>query len=361
MRGWPKTRRTPLGLIGALVGSLVLSSGPQATAEPSLPELKEAAATLRAELNDLEIRQSLAVERFNQANEEVRQSTTAQVVANTDVVDRLRLTLAAKDRSARRIRALYQTGGPLVMSTSVLSSSSLDAAAARWHTVEALLHADSDQVLAEELQMQRNLQQAERISLSRAQILARKARAEQAAATVTQSIDARRALLQRTDARVIRLAEEQRRIAEARALAESRMAAQALGFGWADGDPGQQGALGRGLEGATASSQQVPAVAAPNGIASAAIQAAASKLGAPYRWGAVGPNQFDCSGLMLWAYAQAGVSLPRTSRAQFAGLPQVPLSSAMPGDLIFYAASPNDPGSIYHVGMYLGQGLSLYA
>jgi cell wall-associated NlpC family hydrolase len=64
---------------------------------------------------------------------------------------------------------------------------------------------------------------------------------------------------------------------------------------------------------------------------------------------------------MLWAYAQAGVVLPRTSRAQYASLPHVPLNQLAPGDLVFYATDLTKPSTIHHVGMYVGDGLSLYA
>jgi cell wall-associated NlpC family hydrolase len=75
----------------------------------------------------------------------------------------------------------------------------------------------------------------------------------------------------------------------------------------------------------------------------------------------VGPTRFDCSGLMLWSYAQAGVHLPRTSRAQYAGLPHVALSDLQPGDLVFYATNTADPGTIHHVAMYLGDGVVIHA
>jgi peptidoglycan DL-endopeptidase CwlO len=81
----------------------------------------------------------------------------------------------------------------------------------------------------------------------------------------------------------------------------------------------------------------------------------------PYVWGATGPTSFDCSGLTQWAYRQAGVAIPRTSRQQYAGLPKVPISQIAPGDLVFYATDVRDPGTIHHVGIYLGAGLSLYA
>ncbi len=79
-----------------------------------------------------------------------------------------------------------------------------------------------------------------------------------------------------------------------------------------------------------------------------------------YVWGATGPTTFDCSGLTQWAYAQAGVSIPRTSRQQYAGLPKVPLDQLQPGDLVFYA-NGSDPSTIHHVALYLGGGKVLHA
>lgn len=73
----------------------------------------------------------------------------------------------------------------------------------------------------------------------------------------------------------------------------------------------------------------------PNSRAGLAVQAAMSKLGAPYVWGAEGPNQFDCSGLVQWAYAQAGVSLDRTTYDQINQGVAVPRAQVLPGDLVF--------------------------
>ena len=95
--------------------------------------------------------------------------------------------------------------------------------------------------------------------------------------------------------------------------------------------------------------------AAPSGRAAAAVAAAQSAIGKPYVWGANGPNGFDCSGLMQWSYAQAGVSLPRTSQAQRYAGRQVPLSQARPGDLVTYR------GDASHVGMYVGNGQVVHA
>ncbi|NEC07563.1 C40 family peptidase, partial [Streptomyces sp. SID7909] len=74
-----------------------------------------------------------------------------------------------------------------------------------------------------------------------------------------------------------------------------------------------------------------------------------------YVWGANGPSGFDCSGLMQWAWAQAGVSLPRTSQAQRYAGHMVPLSEARPGDLVAYRADAS------HIAMYVGNGQVIHA
>jgi cell wall-associated NlpC family hydrolase len=93
---------------------------------------------------------------------------------------------------------------------------------------------------------------------------------------------------------------------------------------------------------------------APSVQAGIAVEAALSRQGLPYVWGAVGPDTFDCSGLMLWAWQQAGIEIPRNSAAQ-AGLPEIPLDQLQPGDLVTYY-SP-----VTHVGMYVGDGKVLHA
>ncbi len=92
-----------------------------------------------------------------------------------------------------------------------------------------------------------------------------------------------------------------------------------------------------------------------SGRAMSAVAAVHQALGRPYVWGANGPSGFDCSGLMQWAYAQAGVSLPRTSQAQRYAGRTVPLSQAQPGDLVAYRADAS------HIGMYVGNGQVIHA
>jgi peptidoglycan DL-endopeptidase CwlO len=91
------------------------------------------------------------------------------------------------------------------------------------------------------------------------------------------------------------------------------------------------------------------------------LAAAESREGMPYVWGANGPFQFDCSGLVQWSMAQAGVVMPRVAADQALTGPQVPVSELTPGDLLFYHTDPTAPGYISHVAIYLGNGEMLQA
>jgi cell wall-associated NlpC family hydrolase len=96
-------------------------------------------------------------------------------------------------------------------------------------------------------------------------------------------------------------------------------------------------------------------------VARAAVRWALAQLGDPYRWGAVGPDAFDCSGLTSSAYGAAGTAIPRVSRAQWNAGPHVDVGGLLPGDLVFYADNVRDPATIHHVGMYIGNGLMVHA
>lgn len=85
------------------------------------------------------------------------------------------------------------------------------------------------------------------------------------------------------------------------------------------------------------------------------VGAAMSKLGSPYSWGAAGPDAFDCSGLMYWAYEQMGKSIPRTSSAQVSGGTPVSPDALQPGDIVGYFSG------VSHVGMYIGDGKIVHA
>ncbi|MDO9557278.1 MAG: NlpC/P60 family protein [Coriobacteriia bacterium] len=93
-----------------------------------------------------------------------------------------------------------------------------------------------------------------------------------------------------------------------------------------------------------------------NAPRSEVVSIAKSKLGAPYVWGAAGPNAFDCSGFTMWVYARVGVSLPHSSRSQISCGQRVSRANLAPGDLVFFGTSV-----IHHVGIYVGGGMYIHA
>jgi hypothetical protein len=101
---------------------------------------------------------------------------------------------------------------------------------------------------------------------------------------------------------------------------------------------------------------------APTTDAQKIINAAYSQIGVPYVWGGETPGVgFDCSGLAQWSYAQAGLSLPRTSEEQWAAMTHISQAQAVPGDLVFFDTPGDSQAAPNHVGIYLGDGLMIDA
>jgi peptidoglycan DL-endopeptidase CwlO len=90
-------------------------------------------------------------------------------------------------------------------------------------------------------------------------------------------------------------------------------------------------------------------------VETTALRAAMTRIGDPYVWGAAGPGEFDCSGLVVWAFAQEGISLPHYTGSLWNSGMHVSRADLEPGDLIFFFAD------ISHVGFYLGNGLMVDA
>jgi cell wall-associated NlpC family hydrolase len=98
---------------------------------------------------------------------------------------------------------------------------------------------------------------------------------------------------------------------------------------------------------------------APSSGVEGAVAFALAQVGEPYVWAAAGPDAWDCSGLTMGAWGAAGRSLPHYSVAQYEATTPVSMSSLRRGDLLFW--SEGSPGSIYHVALYLGDGMMVHA
>jgi cell wall-associated NlpC family hydrolase len=103
------------------------------------------------------------------------------------------------------------------------------------------------------------------------------------------------------------------------------------------------------------------AAAASSPQVNAMLAAAMSRKGKPYVWGGNGPDVFDCSGLVKWSFAQAGITMPRVAADQALAGPAVPVSQLQPGDLLFYHTDATAPNYISHVAIYIGNGWMIQA
>lgn len=93
----------------------------------------------------------------------------------------------------------------------------------------------------------------------------------------------------------------------------------------------------------------------------AAVAWAKTKIGLPYIWGGTGPSGYDCSGMTSAAWGAQGVNITRTSRTQYTHVKKIPFSQMRAGDLIFYGSNQNNPQSITHVAMFVGNGQMIEA
>ncbi|MCM2312789.1 MAG: C40 family peptidase [Steroidobacteraceae bacterium] len=106
-----------------------------------------------------------------------------------------------------------------------------------------------------------------------------------------------------------------------------------------------------GLAACTPFRPGLPGDAASTDPGRAVLQVAQSRIGAPYRYGGAGPDAFDCSGLVAYAYGQVGVAVPRTAAQQFAVAAPVQRGELRPGDLVFFRLASRN---VSHVGIYAG-------
>jgi cell wall-associated NlpC family hydrolase len=384
-------------LILALL-SVLLVAVPSAQADPVYPsknEVKRArqhagavasrVSVLQAQLaakvaraDAAEVALSAAAEDFDTARIELADSQKAAQAAAA-AARRARQRLAGAQQQVGELAAqTYRSGGALASLDVLLSPTGpeqvLERAsmmhtlgAQRQHTVQKM---DAARVVATILRAQaaqalaRQTAAARRLELAR---IAAQQRAEAARAMVKTETAARNSLLvklaaaQKTTVRVQRA----RQAGLAAAAAARRAAEQRRQAARAAARAAQQRAKTRstsdsgGSSGSSDPSPPGPGSGSSSGSSSAggrAVSWAEGKVGLPYQWGGAGPNSYDCSGLTMRAWAQAGVLLPHSARLQYSQVEKISYSELRPGDLVFYATDPSNPQTIHHVTMYVGGG-----
>lgn len=309
-----------LMIVSASLGAVTLSS-----AAPSQEDVRRAKARLDALNREVE----LLVEQFNQARIRLNEVET-------------RLAGVRRDADRARIEAERAVGS--------LNRSAARAYADFGSQFSVLFDATSLGDFSDRLEFIGNMAQADADVATRASLARQEAQwtAEELRDTVAE----RRAVLDD-----IRAKEEQirERVEQARGLYEemNRRYHEALAAQAAAAEIAAQQSVGVG---GSVGVSPIPPPPAPNPNAQAAIDAAYSVIGTPYQWGGASPETgFDCSGLTMWSWAHAGVSLPHSSQAQYTSLPHVAQEDLQPGDLLFFYTP------ISHVGMYVGGGRMIHS
>jgi len=262
----------------------------------------------------------IVTERVNSARVLLDQQKAAVAKADLQVAAAQRKLDAMAGQIRQLARSAYTGGGPDVSQLNVLmTSSSADQFVSQLGTLDAIAGHTNNVV----------------VDITRVSKAASAARAQAAAAA---------ARAQRTLAQIT----AQQKVLQTK-IAEYRQQYAAL--------TAPQRAIVASSSGAVAAPRTLysAGVGAASGNARTAVSTALAQVGKPYVWGAAGPNSFDCSGLMQYAWAAAGVALPHSSSAQSTMGTPVSRSQLQPGDLVFFY-SP-----VSHVGMYIGNGQMVHA
>jgi cell wall-associated NlpC family hydrolase len=345
-------RRVLLTLVAA--GGVVLAPLPAFAAPEQPTTSQEAAALVAARGHDLEV----VTEQFNDAREALttKQAEAEQARQQVQVAEAAVGT--ARDQVRQVARSAY-TGDQLSTLQAMLSSTSADEMLDRVGTLGTIADHNNEVLAAA---------QAATEQADAAEAAAEKATAD--AQTLVDQVAAQQADLntQIADYKAAydRLSAEEKARAEAEAAAAARAAAADAAARASQAasraERAQSSSAGSSSAGSSSSSSAAAAPAAPaaaapaaGGAAATAVRTALAQQGKPYVWAAAGPSSFDCSGLVQYAYAAAGISLPHSSSAQARMGTAVTRAQLQPGDLIaFY--SP-----VSHIGIYIGNGQMVHA
>lgn len=319
-------------VITALVSSTLTVVSAQAEPQPTI-------AQVQAQVDELQHQAEAASEDFNAANADL-------VEVNADLSSLARRLARQRDQSAAVRRAVEDLARSVYMAGSF--DPSLEVLLAENPEAFLAQAAAISRLAANQQRTLRNYQTARlRILQTEAAMIDRRDRARRLKASMSAAKAKADARLSEASQVLKRLTDEQRRRLQAirekkraQAIAEARRASEDLD---AQSRPSRPGKPVRPSRPST-----LPPV---NGRAATAVRYALAQVGKRYVRAAAGPSAFDCSGLTLRAWAQAGVSLTHYSVAQWNQTRRVPVSQIKPGDLVFYFER-----GVKHVSIYVGNG-----
>ena len=336
----------PLRRVVALLlvaGAAALAAVP-AFANPIESKRAEALQVL-SDIHALDVQLEKAIESYDAATARLGQIQRQVRVNRFEIgVARRNLTVA-EQRLAARLHDLYVQGSDPSSLEVILGATSLDDLLNRIDTVNRVSDEDT-QVLGEVRTFRREVQRRA-VVLRRAQAAQRQVVAERAATKrrIQDGLAERQRMLASIRSEIVKLqAEEARRQQILAAEARSRLSQIR---------EQQRAQAESSVLGAAAVTPDGPSVLPPahyGGVVGIAMQF----LGVPYVWGGASPAGFDCSGLVMYAFAQIGVSLPHNAAAQYGYGVYVPEDQLQPGDLVFF-------DGLGHVGIYIGGGQFIHS
>src|SRR5580658_1405605 len=322
-----------------------------------------------AQLSALQVQAEVLTQRYDQTLVDEQRAAAAYRVTQA----RLKYAQQAQDQSQRRLADLaaqeFESGGGFGPMTSMLGDASgpqgylsevgLGQVLAQDGT-DTVADAQADDVVAGAFRKQAHeLLVAQQADLKAAGYLK---------VAVQAAVARQQAYVQASQAKRNSLAgqvnSEQRHVAALKSARQAALAAEAAAAA-ARAARAAAAAAAAAAAGSPEGSGQAPSWGSGSGASASQGDVAANwaltQLGKPYQWGAAGPDTYDCSGLTMEAWAQAGVALLHYTGYQWEEGPHVPLDDLQRGDLLFYATDNSDPATIHHVGIYIGNGMMVDA
>lgn len=299
-------------------------------AAPDISSVRARADALHEQLTELRNRADWTQERLAYARDQLAAATSTSVTVDQQLATLEGDSSAAQIDIAHRVRAIEQSGGVAALYSQAIDADAITDVASNVAALEGVLSTDlvrADDAAEASAQLAMVHDRLEKIADERALL---SSRAQDLAEQARTLLSDERSLVAAADARVAHLAAVMDR------RAEQRM--QAAVVPWNGATP-----------------------TGPTRYAGPAVAAALSKLGSPYVWGDEGPSTFDCSGLVLWAYLQAGLVLPRLASDQYFASTPIATDQMQPGDLLVYAYDVTDGDTIHHIAMYIGDGQMVQA
>ena len=297
---------------GLLAGGLIITVGPTAGAAPK-PTLSE----VQAKLQKLTNQEQVLDQRYDQMKQDLSQANQRLKLVNQETA-RYQAKFEAMRKQVARIAAQAYEGGQLTSTAALLTSDDPQSVLDQGSILMELSSANSAQ-MTEFITAAQQLESAQQAAKNaKAAIITLQARLNGQRTVLVKTIDQQKKLL-------------------------------------AQLTPVQQAPIGPGGGNGGGGGTPPPVYKGPtNTQAEKVVAFVYAQIGKPYVFGASGPSSYDCSGLTSAAWASVGISIPRTSEEQWAGLPHVPTSDMQPGDILVF----NGAG---HVGIYVGGGMMIDA